>query len=69
MEVLKGMGAEVEELDLSSEICPAYYIIASAEASSNLSRFDGSSTSTVRKEFEGIHEMYKKTRSKDLEKK
>ena len=64
-EVLKGMGAEVEEFDLSlvKYAVPAYYIIASAEASSNLSRFDGVKYGYRAKEFEGLHEMYKKTRS------
>ena len=42
-EVLKSLGAEVEEFDLSlvDYAIPAYYVIASAEASSNLARFDG----------------------------
>lgn len=64
-EVLKGMGAEVEEFNLSlvKYAVPAYYIIASAEASSNLSRFDGVKYGYRAKEFEGLHEMYKKTRS------
>ena len=42
-EVLKNAGAEIEEFDLGlvKYAIPAYYVIASAEASSNLSRFDG----------------------------
>ena len=42
-ETLKAKGAIVEEFDLGmvEYAIPAYYIIASAEASSNLERFDG----------------------------
>ena len=42
-EILKAQGAQVEEfsLKLVDYAIPAYYVIASAEASSNLSRFDG----------------------------
>ncbi len=64
-EVFRSMGAIVEEFDLSlvEYAIPAYYTIASAEASSNLERFDGIKYGYRTKEYEGLHAMYKKTRS------
>ncbi|MCH5342327.1 MAG: Asp-tRNA(Asn)/Glu-tRNA(Gln) amidotransferase subunit GatA [Acetatifactor sp.] len=63
-ELLKENGAVVEEFDLSlvDYAIPTYYTIASAEASSNLERFDGIKYG-YRAESEGLHQMYKKTRS------
>jgi aspartyl-tRNA(Asn)/glutamyl-tRNA(Gln) amidotransferase subunit A len=64
-EQLKEKGAIVEEFDLSlvDYAIPAYYVIASAEASSNLARFDGVKYGYRTKEYDGLHNMYKKTRS------
>lgn len=64
-QVLKSKGAIVEEFDLSlvEYAIPAYYIIASAEASSNLARFDGVKYGYRAENVTGLHDMYKKTRS------
>lgn len=62
---LEARGAVVEEFDLSlvEYAIPAYYVIAAAEASSNLARFDGVKYGYRTEEYEGLHNMYKKTRS------
>lgn len=65
IEILKQRGAVVEEfhLGMSEYVIPAYYIIASAEASSNLARFDGVKYGYRSSHSESLHEMYKMTRS------
>lgn len=65
VDALKEKGAEVSEFDLSlvEYAIPAYYVIASAEASSNLERFDGVKYGYRTADYEGLHNMYKKSRS------
>jgi aspartyl-tRNA(Asn)/glutamyl-tRNA(Gln) amidotransferase subunit A len=60
---LESAGAEVGEASLphSGYGLPAYYIIAPAEVSSNLARFDGVRYG-LRVPADGVHEMYRKTR-------
>ena len=63
---LEGLGMEVEEISLPSfeYALSAYYVIAPAEASSNLARFDGVRYGfRARAEGEDIWEMYDRTRS------
>ena len=64
-QVLKSRGAIVEEfsLPIMEYVVPAYYIIACAEASSNLSRFDGVKYGWQAENYEDLTDLYTKTRS------
>ncbi len=62
---LKSAGYKVDAVDfpLMEYILPTYYILATAEASSNLSRFDGVRYGYRSKATTDLHSMYKKSRS------
>ena len=65
IEKYKELGAVVEEfsLDIANYALATYYIIACAEASSNLGRFDGIRYTYRTPEFKDLKEIYKKSRS------
>lgn len=64
-QMFREKGAVVEEFDLEAVdyAVPAYYVIACAEASSNLSRYDGVKYGFRAKDYEGLEEMYQLSRS------
>lgn len=63
--IYSSLGAKCEEcsLPLTDYAVPAYYIISSAEASSNLARYDGIKYGYRTDKYKGLSEMYRKTRS------
>lgn len=63
--VLEEKGAVLDffELGLTQYAIPAYYVIASAEASSNLARFDGVKYGYRAKDYDGLQDMYHKSRN------
>ena len=62
---LESLGARTVEVELpNSEVgIPCYYVLAPAEASSNLSRFDGVRYGFRAEEFEDLNDMYEQTRA------
>src|SRR5262249_31207235 len=64
VEALRGAGASVRPVSLprTGIAIPVYYLIATAEASSNLARYDGVRYG-VREAARSLEEMYRRTRS------
>ena len=64
-EAIETLGAEVEEisLDIAKYALATYYIIACAEASSNLGRFDGIRYGHRAENFSNLKELYRNSRS------
>lgn len=64
VDTFKGMGAEVKEISLphSRYAVATYYILATAEASSNLARYDGVRYGFRDKEYTNLISMYENTR-------
>ena len=65
IEIYKELGAEIEEfsLDIAEYSLATYYIIACAEASSNLGRFDGIRYGHRTDNFTNLKELYRNSRS------
>ena len=65
LEKYREMGAEIEEfsLDIAKYALATYYIIACAEASSNLGRYDGIRYTYRARDCKNLKEIYKKSRS------
>lgn len=65
IETYRSLGAEVDFFDMkaSKYALPAYYIISSAEASSNLARYDGIKYGYRTENFENLTDLYNNTRS------
>jgi len=65
IDALTGLGAEVVEVSLPNAhlSVPAYYVVAPAECSSNLSRFDGVRYGHRCEEPKDLEDLYKRSRS------
>jgi aspartyl-tRNA(Asn)/glutamyl-tRNA(Gln) amidotransferase subunit A len=66
IEVLRGLGAKIVDVSLPhTELAiPVYYVIAPAEASSNLARFDGVRYGPRAGQIADLRDMYESTRSR-----
>ena len=64
VDVLKGLGGEIKDISLptTGAAVSAYYLIATAEASSNLARYDGVKYGLRTKQSNDLLDMYMKTR-------
>ncbi len=65
VELLGELGAEYEEFELpiTEYALPAYYLISSAEASSNLARYDGIKYGYRAERFDDLIDLYRQSRS------
>lgn len=65
LDSFKALGAEYQDmhLPLNEYALPAYYMISSAEAGSNLARFDGVKYGYRAEKFDGLIDLYAQTRS------
>ncbi len=65
LKIFEKLGAKIEETSLphTEYSLPTYYLIATAEASSNLARYDGVQYGYRAEDYEDLSSMYQKTRS------
>ncbi len=68
IEKYRELGAEIVDIELPmAELgVPVYYVVCCAEASSNLSRYDGVRYGYRAKDYDGIEDMIKKSRTQAL---
>jgi len=68
VDVMKGLGAKIVDIDLSvlKYSISVYYILATAEASTNLARFDGIRYGIRSKQAKSLEEIYEKSRGEGL---